>query len=64
MSRRPRVLLIDYLGATPGAVYAKITHGLAEMDEACQDVWCAGAKRGDFAVRTREAIRGHGRLDG
>ena len=37
-------LLFDYLGATPGAVFAQIKQGLAEMAEACQDVWYAGAK--------------------
>jgi hypothetical protein len=37
-------LLIDYLGATPGGVFATVTEGLEEMAHACQDVWYAGAK--------------------
>jgi uncharacterized protein DUF3830 len=36
--------LIDYLAATPGTVSVQIKQGLAEMAEACQDIWYAGAK--------------------
>lgn len=37
-------LLFDYLGATPGGVFAGVTEGLEDMAQACQDVWYSGAK--------------------
>jgi hypothetical protein len=45
--------LFNFLGPSPGSVFATIVDGFEEMARACQDVWYAGAKGETLRFRAR-----------